>query len=88
MSHSQYPNELFEILGDELRPVVRNNPGSHIRMPLFCPLQYYLHIRFGHLLPDFPMHDKPAVSIQKTAQIVKGPAYVYIGNIYMPVLMG
>src|SRR4051794_18776587 len=37
--HARDPNELFEVLGDELRPVVRDDPWPRFRMLFFSHLQ-------------------------------------------------
>ena len=37
MRHARDPNELFEVLGDELWAIVRDDPGPHFRVLLPCP---------------------------------------------------
>jgi hypothetical protein len=38
MGHPGNADELLEILGNELRPVIRNDPGPSVRILLFGPL--------------------------------------------------
>ena len=45
------------------------------------------NVSFGHLLPDLPMDDGAAASIQKAAQVVEGATDVEVRNIHMPVFM-
>ena len=87
MRHARQPDELLEVFGDELRPVVGDDPWPGFRELLLGPLQDDFHIRFGHLLPDLPMDDVPAAAIQETAQVVESTAQVDVGDIHMPVLM-
>lgn len=67
MRHSADPYEFLEILGNKLRPVVGNDPGPRIRVFSLGPFQYDLDPRFRHTLPDFPMHNESAISIQRGA---------------------
>src|SRR6266550_3975888 len=46
--HPRDPTELLEVLGDELRPVVRDDPGSRFRVLLLRPLQDDLDVRLSH----------------------------------------
>ena len=88
MRHSRDSNELFEIFGDELRAVVRDDPRSRFRVVLLRSLQDDLDVRFGHRLPDVPIHDVPAETVKDAAQVVERPADVQVGNIDVPVVMG
>jgi hypothetical protein len=87
MGHSRDANELFEIPGDELRFVVRNDPGSCFRVFLSRSFQNDFDLRFGHRFPQIPMHDRTAIPIQNAAQVIKRPTHVDVGNIDVPVLM-
>ena len=57
MGHSGKPDEFLEILGNELRPVVGNDPWTGSRVFLLGPLKDDFHVSFGHLFPDLPMDD-------------------------------
>src|SRR5262249_27857021 len=85
--HPRDPDEFLEVLGDELRPIVRDDPGPRLRVLLLRPLYNDLDVRLGHRLPDVPVHDVPAEAIQDAAQVVERPADVEVGNVDMPVLM-
>src|SRR5215813_12235336 len=80
-------NELLEVLGDELRTVVRDDARPRFRVLLLRPLQDDLVIRLGHRLPDVPVHDVPAETVQDAAQVVERPTDVQVGNIDVPVVM-
>ena len=87
MGHPGNADELLEILGDELRPIVGNDPGPGLWKLFLGPLQDDFHIFFRHLLSDLPVDDIATASIQETAEIVKGAVDVEIGDIHVPVLM-
>ena len=87
MRHARDPNKLFEVLGDELWTVVRDDPRPRLRVLLLRSLQDDLDVRLGHRLPDVPVHDVPTETFQDAAQVVERSAYVQIGNIDVPVLM-
>src|SRR5512133_4030037 len=88
MGHSRYPDEFLEVLGNELWPVVGNDPWPGRRVFLLGPFQNDFHVSFGHLLPDLPMDDGATASIQEAAQVVEGATDVEVRNIHMPVFMG
>src|SRR6202040_457825 len=87
MSHARDANELLEILGQKLRPVVGDDARFCFPVALSGPLQNDLDLGFGHRLLQFPVHDLPAITVQNTAQVVKRPTYIDVGNIYVPMLM-
>src|ERR1035441_7244814 len=86
--HARDPDELLEVLGDELRPVVRDDSGPRLRVLLLGPLQDDLDVRLGHPLPQIPMDDVPAVAVENAAQVIERPADVEVGNIDVPMPMG
>ena len=67
MRHATEADKLLEVLRNELRAVVRDDPRPSIRVSLSCPLDDCLDVRLGHRLPDFPVHDKPAAAIKQAA---------------------
>jgi len=87
VSHSTYADELLEVSGDELRAVVRDDPGLLAGILLPSPLDDRLHLGFLHGLADLPVDDEPAVAVEDAAQEEEGPADVEIGDIDVPVLM-
>jgi hypothetical protein len=50
--------------------IVRDDPGPRFRVFLLRPLQDDFNIRLGHRLPDVPVHDVPAETVQDAAQVV------------------
>jgi hypothetical protein len=67
--HPRDPNELLEVLGDELWPVIRDDPWSSFRVLLLRPLQDDLDVSLGHRLPNVPVHDLPAETVQDAEQV-------------------
>jgi hypothetical protein len=63
MLHPTQTNKMFEIPGDKLRAIIRDNPGSGLRECFSSPLQNRFHISLSHRGPDFPMDNVTAVSI-------------------------
>jgi hypothetical protein len=72
MVHSTDPDELFEVTGNELRTVIRDDPGPFRGVLFFSPLEDDFHLWLSHGLPDLPVHNVAAISIQHTAQVIKG----------------
>jgi len=87
MSHAGQPDKLLEVFGDELRPVVGDDPGPCLGELLLRPLKDGFHVRFRHLLSNLPMDDIPAASVQEAAQVVEGAMDVDVGDVHMPVFM-
>jgi hypothetical protein len=71
---SRYADGLLEILGDELRPVVRNDARPLAEKLLSGPLNDRLHLELFHGIADLPVDDKPAVAIEDAAQKIERPA--------------
>jgi hypothetical protein len=69
MGHTADPDELFEVSGDELRPVVRDDPRPRVGIPLARPLHDHLDVRLGHALANLPVDDEPAVAIEEGAEV-------------------
>lgn len=87
MRHTGEPDEFLEILGDELRAVVRDDPRPGFGVLFFGTLHNNLHIPLRHLFPDFPMDDKTAAAVEQAAQIIKGATDIQIRHINMPMFM-
>lgn len=85
MRHSRYTDELLKVFGDELRPVIGDDPRLGLGKFLPRPLQDNLHILLGHRFTQLPVDNVSAETIQNGAQIVKRTANIHIGNIDMPV---
>lgn len=52
------------------------DPGSRFRVLLLRSLQDDLDVRLGYRLPDFPVHDEAAETVQDAAHVVEDPADV------------
>src|SRR5260221_12759996 len=87
MSHSTDPDELLEVLGDELGTVVRDDPGPRVGIPLACPFDDRLDLGFGHALTDLPVDDEPAAAVEQAAEVEEGAGDVDVGDVDVPVLM-
>jgi hypothetical protein len=87
MRHATEPDELLEILGNELRAVVRDDPRLYIRVSLSCPLDDRLYIRLGHRLPDFPVHNETAAAIMQAAQVKERPGNIDVENVNVSMLV-
>ena len=69
MGHARDPNEFLEVFGNELRPVIGDDPGPRFRVKLLGALQDDLDVRLGHRLPQIPVHDVATAAIQNAAQV-------------------
>jgi len=69
--HAADADELFEVLGDELGPVVGDDPKMFVGTTFLGALQDRFHVGLGHRLPDFPMHGEAAVTVQHAAQVIE-----------------
>src|SRR3954453_19738968 len=87
VSHAADADQLLEVPGDELRAVVRDDPGPLAGVLLARPLDDRLHLGFGHGLADLPVDDEPAVAVEDAAQEEECPADINMRDIDMPVLM-
>ncbi len=85
--HARNANELLEVLGDELRPVVGNDSRFNARILLFGTFQNDLDVSLGHPLAKIPMNQETAVPVQDAAQAVERRANVQVRNIDMPMLV-
>ena len=88
MSHSTDADELLEVSGDELRAVVRDDPGMLAGILLASPLKDRLHLSLEHGRADLPVDDQPTVAVEDAAQEEESPADVEKAEIDVPVLMG
>ena len=87
MGHARLPNELLEVLGDKLRPVVRDDPRPRLRMFLARHLQDALDVGFCHTFADFPVHNGPAGAVEHRAEVVESAAQVQVRDVDMPMFM-
>lgn len=87
VGHSGGADELLEILRDELRTIVGDDSWSRLGEPLPSPLEDDFHVTLQHVIPDLPVNDGAAVSIQNEAQVIERSVDVDTGNGYVPMLM-
>src|SRR5881628_3863996 len=87
MRHPTHTDELFEILGNELRSVVGDDPRCRIGTYFASALKNDLDVGFFHRFADLPMHDIATCSIQSAAQVVKRAGDVDVGNVHMPMFV-
>jgi len=85
MGHAADANELFEVLCDELRTVVGDDPRPGIRMLFTSSLQDDFDIVFAHRLADFPVQKKAAVTIENAAEVIERTGDIDVADIDMPV---
>ena len=62
MTHPTHPDELLEVSGYELRPIVLDNPGTFIGVFFLSPLKNDFHIPFRHRFPDLPVNEKATIA--------------------------
>jgi hypothetical protein len=87
MRHATEPDKLFEVLGDKLLPAIRDDPRPRVRISLTRPLDDHLDVRFGHRLPDFPVHDELTAAIKQAAQVKECPGDVDVGDVNVPMFV-
>src|SRR6266404_1311818 len=87
MSHSADPDELLEILGDELWPVVRDDPRPRVGMPLARPLDDRLDLGLGHALADLPVDDVPAAAVEQATEVEERAGDVDVRDVDVPMLV-
>ena len=82
--HAANADKLLEVLGDELRAVVADDPRRLVGELFTGPLEDRLDVLLGHRLTDFPMHDVTAVTVQNATHIVKSAAEVQVRDVDVP----
>src|SRR5215813_5240340 len=87
VGHARDTNEFLEVFGNELRPVIGDDPGPYFRVKFLGALQDDLDVRLGHRLPQIPVHYVATAAVQNAAQVVERPADVDVRHVDMPVLM-
>jgi len=81
-------DELFKVLGDELGPIVGDDPGLLARVFLEGPLDDGLDFGLLHGLANLPVNDRPAVAVEHRAEEVERAGDVEVGDVDMPVFVG
>jgi hypothetical protein len=57
MRHPREPDELLEVSGDELRPIIRDDPRPRLWEILARSLEDHFDLTLCHLLAQFPGDD-------------------------------
>src|SRR6266404_6267275 len=87
MGHAHDADELFEVLGDELRPVVADDAWARLGKLFAGPQDDGLHVAFLHILADVPVDDEAAIAVEDGAQEIKGAGDVEVADVHMPLLV-
>lgn len=87
MSDACQADELFEVMGDELRAIVADNARFFAGILLQGFLQDDFNVLFGHGLAQFPVDDEPAGPVEHAGQVIKRAINVDIGHTHMPPLV-
>ena len=85
--HARQADELLEVLGHELRPVVGDDPGRGAGELLLRPLDEQLDVGFFHLFFELAVDDEAAVPVQNRAQVVERAARIDVAHVDVPVLV-
>ena len=88
VGHAGDADEFFEVLGDELRPVVGDDAWSDTWVTLAGALEDGGHVGFLHFLADFPVNEVAAATVEDRAEEVKSAGDVEIADIDVPVFVG
>ena len=80
-------HEVLEVIRDELRTVVRDDPRTRPREPLTSLLQQNLDLLFSHLRRDVPRNNQPREAIDDGRHEYERAGDVDVSNINVPVLV-
>ena len=83
-----HADELFEVLGNELGPIVGNDPWLCFGVLFQSALDDDLYVGFGHGLAQLLVDDEARASVEQRAEVVKRPGHVDVRDVHMPVLVG
>ena len=87
MGHAADANELLEVLGDELRAVVGDDPG---RASGNCSRARWMIVSTSAsvmLCADLPVDDGAAVAVEEAAEVVERAGDVDVRDVDVPVLV-
>src|SRR5438094_9978612 len=85
MSHAADTDELFEVLGDELRPVIGDDAWAFVGVFLAGSLDDGFDHVFSHVCVDFAVVEEAAVAVENAAQEVEGAGDGQVADIDVPV---
>ena len=87
MSQASDPDELFEVTGNELRPIIGDNAGLNTGILLQGRLDDDFNLSLGHRATQLPMEHGSGTAIQDRTQIKEGAGDVNVRDIDMPMFM-
>ena len=87
MPHARDANELLEIAGNELRPIVRDDSRFRLQVFFLGSLQDHFDVSLPHRLAQLPMQEEATEPIQNATQVVERATKVDVVDIDMPVLV-
>ena len=82
-----HADELFEVLGNELGPIVGNDPWLGFGVLFQSALDDDLYIGLGHGLAQLLVDDEAGASVEQRAEVVKRPGHVDVRDVHMPLLV-
>jgi len=87
VGHAGDADELFEILGDELRSVVGDDAWCGVGELFVGALQDGSHVGILHFFADFPMNDEAAEAVEDGAKEVEGAGDIEVADIDVPLVV-
>ena len=87
MRHAGDADELLEVLGNELRPIVGDDARRGAGVGFAGALDDGFHVDFLHFFADFVMDAETAIAVKNGTKEVKGPCDVEVTDVHVPVLM-
>lgn len=84
MGDARQADQLFEVLGDELGPIVADDPGLLARVFLERPLDDGFDLGLVHGLANLALNDRPAVAVEHGAEEVEVAGDVELRDVDMP----
>ncbi len=88
VGHAGNADELFEVLGDELGPVVRDDARTGVGILFAGALQDNFDVGFLHFFADVVADDEAAAAVEYRAEEVEGAGDVEVADVDVPVLVG
>ena len=80
-------DELFEIAGNELRAVIRDDSRFGVGIFFHAALQDDFDVGLGHSLAQLPVYDCARAAVEQRAEVEEGPGDIDVRDIDVPVLV-
>jgi|SRR5215471_2560781 len=87
MSQASDPDELFEVTGNELWPIIGDNAGLYPGILLHGRLDDNFNLSLSHRATQSPMEHSSGTAVQDRTQIKGGAGEVNVRDIDMPMFM-